>query len=338
MGILIVDDSSDSRELLKAMLKKAGYTDIQTAASASEALEKIGVGKPGEKSGVPDLVLMDVVMPDMDGIEASRKIKADKGLEGLPIVMVTAVEETQSLQDAFDAGAMDYITKPVKKAELLVRVRSVLGLKSEMDQRKARERDLMEANAKLEDANRTLERLSSMDGLTGLSNRRHFDGYLENEWKRGARNKTPLALLMIDIDHFKAYNDHYGHQGGDDCLKAVAKIIGKSVRRPADLAARYGGEEFVMVLPETEIEGAVTLAEKIRMKVEAARLPHAKSSVSEVVTISLGVADVIPEQCHNHKELIEAADKALYGSKRGGRNRVTRAEQADGITGPPRTA
>lgn len=324
MGILIVDDSMDSRELLRVILKGAGCADIALASSAEEALAFLKVGAPQKSGPPPDLILMDVVMPKVDGIQTCALIKADPVLADVPIVMVTAVGEMESLQQAFEAGAVDYITKPVKKAELLVRVRSMLRLKTEMDQRKARERELMEANAKLEDANRTLERLSSVDGLTGLANRRHFDKYLESEWRRDMRKHSPLAAVMMDIDHFKGYNDHYGHQGGDDCLKAVAAIIGKAVRRPADLAARYGGEEFVMVLPDTEMEGAYALAEKLRRDVEAARMPHAASSVSDVVTISIGVASIMAEVNAGPKKIVEIADKALYESKRAGRNRVTK--------------
>ncbi len=328
MGILIVDDSKDSRDLLKTFLKGAGYKDITTAASAQEAFEALGVNGADHRHKIPfKVILMDGVMPEMNGIEACRVIKADAHLADIPVIMVTAMGEQESLNEAFEAGATDYITKPVKKIELLARVRSVLRLHQEMERRKVREKELIETLKQLSEANRVLTLLSAQDGLTGLANRRHFDENFSAEWRRAMRDRQPLSVVMADIDHFKLYNDHYGHQGGDTCLRQVAAVIGQVARRPGDIAARYGGEEFVLILPDTPLEGGMRIAEEAAAAVRALRLPHEKSSAAPYVTLSMGVACMVPDRSKEMKELIERADRALYAAKRQGRNRVKAAAE-----------
>jgi diguanylate cyclase (GGDEF)-like protein len=264
---------------------------------------------------------MDVMMPEMDGIEACKKLRTDTRFDDIPIIMVTASDEAESLAAAFRAGAIDFIRKPVNTTELFARVHSVLELKTERDRRKAREKDLVDAMEELRKANEILKHLSAVDGLTGISNRRNFDEFLEKECRRSLRTCSPTSLIMVDIDHFKAYNDSYGHQGGDDCLRTVASIIRKNIHRPADLVARYGGEEFVIVLPDTGSTQAETIAGNLLVRVEEAAIPHRASSTSGVVTISLGVVTMVPTQDAGYFELIKHADAALYNAKRGGRNR-----------------
>ena len=222
--------------------------------------------------------------------------------------MVTASEEVAVLQSAFDAGVIDFLRKPFNKIELLARVKSALTLKHEIDERK--------------EAMRKLQLLSSTDGLTGIANRRHFDDFLAMEWRRSVRNGTYLSLLLMDIDYFKKYNDGYGHQAGDDCLKMVARKLNETVRRPGDLLARYGGEEFVIVLGGTDVKGAADLAENVRAGVEGLGIKHEYQEGSNVVTLSIGVSCVIPQTDLLPSGLIEAADKALYKAKDEGRNRV----------------
>jgi diguanylate cyclase (GGDEF)-like protein len=315
MKILLVDDSETARVLLERFLIKAGYTDLEKVDSAAEAFDKLGMNGPSAHVPKMDLILLDVVMPEMDGIEACQRIKAVESLRDIPIIMVTGKTDDESLQRAFNMGAIDYITKPLNKVELLARVRSALKLKQEMDDRK-------EATRQLEAANHQLQLLSLLDGLTGIANRRNFDETLDKEWRRGLRDGHPLSLILIDIDCFKAYNDNYGHQAGDECLKLVAQTIAGMVKRPGDLAARYGGEEFVVVLPETDMKNAALLAEELREKVESGNLPHAFSKVAGVVTLSLGVASALPSRECTPASLIEAADQALYQAKHSGRNRV----------------
>jgi len=189
---------------------------------------------------------------------------------------------------------------------------------------------LQYSNSKLQEANDKLERLSSLDGLTGIANRRLFDERLQMEWKRAIRNKTPLSLILVDVDAFKQYNDLHGHLAGDDCLRFVARSIDAQLHRPADLAARYGGEEFAAVLPETNCESAVHLAAKLRAEIEAQKMPHGQSPASDFVTISLGVATITPRQNMDADTLIATADAALYAAKEQGRNRVMSASVGHG--------
>ncbi|MCK8818001.1 PleD family two-component system response regulator [Natroniella sulfidigena] len=329
MEILVVDDSRFIRLLLAQILKEEGYQKLHLASSAQEAFKILGLeGKKVTKSKI-DLVLLDIVMPQVDGIEVCQRIKQDPVLKDISVIMVTSKTDVDSLERAFSAGAIDYITKPIQKVELLARVNSVLRLRKEIKKRKKRERELEEKtqlleklNQEIEDANKKLEKMASSDGLTGLANRRLFDNKLEEEWKRARRQAASLALIMIDIDYFKEYNDTYGHQAGDECLQKIAHKFEELVLRPADLVARYGGEEFAVILPETGLYGAIKVAERIRVGIEDLKLPHRRSGVSEYVTVSAGVAAVKPEREKGAEELIEAADDALYLAKEEGRNRV----------------
>lgn len=319
MGILIVDDSADARLLLESFLKKAGYGDITLAESADEALKYLDTDGA---EGI-DLILMDILMPGMDGVEVCRIIKEDNRFLDIPIVMVTAKAEGADLKSAFDAGAVDYVTKPVKKIEFLTRIRSVLKLKDETDKRKARERDLVEMTQKLDRANQRLDYLSYMDELTDIANRRYFEEHFDQEWKRAGRYSKHLSLIMIDIDLFKNYNDTYGHKGGDVCLRKVATALKHTLKRPGDFVARYGGEEFVAVLPDTDITGAGVVAESMRSDVRSLGIEHNGNPDVGEVTISLGVASTVPGNGKITPEtLVIEADRAMYRAKQGGRNRV----------------
>jgi diguanylate cyclase (GGDEF)-like protein len=320
--ILVVDDSRVARAVLTALLNAAGYPDVCTADSVGRAFALLGVNTAAPAASEIDLILMDITMPEVDGIAAIRQIRATAVLRDIPIIVVTGRVEPGNLQMAFDAGAMDYITKPPHEIELAARVTSALRLKDEIDQRKARERELVQVLQQLEAANRLLEHRSATDGLTGVANRRQFDSVLAAEWGRANRHNTWLSLIMVDIDKFKQYNDTYGHQGGDACLKTVADILVSDAQRSADLVARYGGEEFALILPGTDLEGGVFVAERLRAAVEEARIAHAASLVSDHVTLSLGVAAMLPRCDDTQVSLVAAADKALYQAKQEGRNRV----------------
>ncbi len=324
-GILIVDDSRLALAALERLLLGAGYDNVQQAGGVPEALDLLGIGENGSSTQEVqpfDLVLMDIVMPVMDGIEGCHVIRGTKKWRDLPIIMVTAKDDMGSLKRAFDAGAMDYVTKPIQEVELLARIHSALTLKGETDRRKAREADLLEITSKLAAANQRLRALSSKDGLTGVANRRWFDETLEREWRRAKRSRRVLNMAMIDIDHFKKYNDHYGHLPGDDCLKKVAAVLQQRMRRAGDLVARYGGEEFVVVMPEMDTAAAKTLAEELRAGVEQLDIPHEGSQTSRFVTVSIGGGGILPGLDNEAWNLVEMADQAMYRAKNNGRNQV----------------
>ncbi|ADK86427.1 response regulator receiver modulated diguanylate cyclase [Desulfarculus baarsii DSM 2075] len=323
MCILIVDDSRFQQMAMQTMLRDQGLPEAILAGSASEAMEIL------RKRDDIDVVLLDVEMPSMDGISACRMIKGAEAGRDLPIIIVTALKDESLLQKAFEAGAMDFLSKPLKAIDISARVRSATRLKRETDQRKARERDLTlltdaltVANGKLKTANELLRKMAMVDGLTGLANRRYFDEALAREWRRAQSRGEPLGLLMIDIDFFKAYNDAHGHQQGDVCLKQVAQAIRDCVSRPGDLAARYGGEEFAVILPGADPDGATDVARRVLTAVSALGLPHGHASVADHVTVSVGAAALAPGPGQEAATLIQTADQALYQAKSLGRNQV----------------
>ncbi|WP_312521458.1 diguanylate cyclase [Anaerospora sp.] len=322
MTILVIDDSVDSQELIKKFLKIQGYSNFLCCSSADCAFNELKLAEPEYPASEVDLILLDIVMPDVDGIETCSRIKSDERYKDVPVIMVTASTDESNLQQAFAVGATDYITKPLGKVELLARVRAALKLKEETDCRKVREQELLQALKQLEEANETLQKLSSLDGLTGIANRRSFDQTLNKEWNLAVRQGSLLSLILFDIDFFKAYNDSYGHQAGDDCLKQVSYAADALIRRPADLLARYGGEEFAVILPNTTSKGAALVAENIRQAISSQQIPHSASCIAGHVTISVGVMTMMPLQQDALTELIEEADKALYQAKQNGRNRV----------------
>ena len=319
MRILVVDDVEDNRLLLEALLQEAGYDDVRLADSAAEAFSTL-TDFVGSRPEI-DLILLDIRMPGIDGIEACRTIKASPELRDIPIIMVTAQCDTAVLDDAFAAGAFDYVTKPFEALELLARVRCALDLKREMDERKARERELVETALRLAQANAALERLSTHDALTDIANRRRFDEVLETEWRRMLRDGGWLSVLIVDVDHFKQFNDAFGHQAGDECLRRIGDVLRDAASRPGDLAARYGGEEFVVILAQTEPEGAHVVAEEVRAAVERLGI-RAPMSPTGTVTVSAGVASIVPTEESTPALLVGAADFALYRAKQDGRNRV----------------
>lgn len=308
MKVLVIEDSRTTLDAVCRQLGKLGMTAF-AAASGAAGLELY-------ESRKPELVLLDIILPDIDGFQVAERIRAkERNGEWTPIVFLTARNTDEDLERGIAAGGDDYLAKPVSA--------TVLGAKLRAMQRIVQMRgSLVALTHKLDVANRELRRLSSIDGLTGIANRRQFDESFAREWRRSVRMKRPLALVLCDIDFFKQYNDMYGHQAGDECLRAVARAIEASVRRPGDRVTRFGGEEFTIILPETDSGGAAALAEKVRAAVEALALPHAASEAARVVTISAGSAAMMPAAGDRQPDLLHWSDAALYEAKRQGRNRI----------------
>ncbi len=319
--ILIVDDRPENLLVLESLLDSPDI-ELVTAGSGNEALAKI-------LDNDFALVLLDVQMPGMDGYEVAELMRGNRHTRHIPIIFVTAKHKEQaSIFKGYDSGAVDYLFKPLEPVILKGKVSVFLELyrqKRELEE-KTREldkrlADLQELKGLLERTNEQLTHLSKMDGLTGLLNRRSFDEIYHDEWQRGRRYGEHLSILIIDIDYFKAYNDHYGHTLGDDALKAVAQCLAGSVQRRVDRVARYGGEEFVVVLPRTELEGAEVMAETICKNVRRLNISHDGAVDEKRITVSIGVSSVVPKADMDSLLLVEYADAKLYEAKAGGRNR-----------------
>ena len=301
--ILVVDDNRDNVEIIATRLRFRGY-DILEASNGQQALKAVA-------DWAPDLILLDVMLPDIDGYEISRRIKGNDAIPFIPIILVTARDSTQDKVAGLDAGADDYLTKPINFPELEARVRSMLRIKRLQDE--------------LEEKNRELERVSISDGLTGLFNHRHIHGLLHEEFERADRTGERLTVAMFDLDRFKSVNDNYGHQAGDRVLEKFADIL-RETAREIDRLGRYGGEEFMALLPDTGIEDGVVFVERVRR--EVARHPfNIGRSEPLTMTVSCGVATYPHELIRDPETLVRLADEALYAAKRGGRNRVVRFDE-----------
>lgn len=420
-AILIVDDTPASLDVLRTMMAQQGYQTF-VADSGERALSIA-------RRVHPDLILLDVMMPGMDGLETCRQLKLHPGTEDIPVIFMSSRNETDDVVAGFEHGAVDYIGKPWRMAEVCARVRARLllhtegGTRLEQAQRlrmivdnmaeglmiietsgaiqyanpacdsylgyeagrlaghaigdllaaplaqeyiswfascaadpdgaprcgarevairqrdgAAREMDLTVTPMRvageqvfiglLHDISHrkqyesTLERAALVDPLTRIANRRHFDNFFEQEWQRAVRSAEPLSLIVLDVDHFKLYNDALGHAAGDTALQAVAEVMQAHAMRPTDLAARHGGEEFVVLFGETGADAARMMAESIRARIEALKLPNPRSPTSAWITASIGVATIVPNQLDEAAKFFVAADRAMYAAKDGGRNGV----------------
>ncbi|HEX9653015.1 MAG TPA: diguanylate cyclase [bacterium] len=303
--ILVVDDVPVNIQLLTTYLASEGY-EIVSARDGVEAIELV-------RKHLPDLILLDVMMPKMNGFEVCQVIKADKDTMFIPVIMVTALNELEDKIKGMNAGADDFISKPFNKLELMVRVRSLLRIKYLNDA-------LNEKVQELQKAKEELRQLAITDGLTGLYNYRYFKEHLSQELNRAKRHKLEVSVVMMDIDHFKHYNDTNGHPAGDAVLKKISKLLKDNIRN-IDLAARYGGEEFVLVLLETNKASAKIVAEKIRRLVEDHAFEFEDMQPAGKITISTGVS-TFPEDGEEFDTLVNAADQRLYRAKQAGRNAI----------------
>ncbi|HIJ59104.1 MAG TPA: diguanylate cyclase [Nitrospirae bacterium] len=320
MSILIVDNNQEGIERLENILKKGGYHDLISAFSVNEALHKLE--KLNDLSSISNINLLLINLSSDEIFQQCVEFKERQEFNDIPIIAITCSNNSLNIQKAFDSYITECISNLNNEAEIMIRIRSVLSLKYEIKRRKALERNLNDLVRQLEHTNNMLQLISSQDGLTGIANRRYFDHFLSNEWRRALRNASSISLLMIDIDFFKAYNDFYGHLEGDECLKKIAQEIQKTLKRRGDICARYGGEEFAVILPGTDIKGALLIATLIHENVIALNIKHEGSKILDFLTISIGVASEIPFKDESYLSLIKKADLALYHAKKNGRNRI----------------
>jgi diguanylate cyclase (GGDEF)-like protein len=281
--------------------------NIQALFQAFQADHKVQMATSGEQalsmchSQPPDLVLLDVVMPGMDGFEVCRRLKADDATKDIPVIFVTGHNDEEAETRGLDVGAVDFISKPINPRIVRARVKTHLTMKRQSD---------------------LLRQWVYIDGLTGVCNRRYFDEHLKSEWARAKRLGASLSVALVDVDLFKRYNDHYGHQAGDEALRRVAAVMKACLRRPTDLVARYGGEEFGLLLPDTDAAGALHLVGQIRTELQLARIDHAESSVGPLLTISVGLCTWTPPVVGSAAALLAAADAQLYLAKSRGRDQA----------------
>lgn len=313
--VLLVDDQAMIGEAVRRGLSNQENIDFHFCSDPQQAIAQAVRIKP-------TVILQDLVMPGLDGLSLVREYRNHPATKDIPIIVLSTKEDPLIKSAAFSAGANDYLVKLPDTIELVARIRYHSRSYMTLLQRDAAYRALRVSQQQLLDTNLVLQRLMNSDGLTGLSNRRHFDEYLELEWRRSLRDQTQLSLLMIDVDYFKSYNDSFGHVEGDEALRKVAAAIRDASSRPSDLPARYGGEEFVLVLPNTSPGGARLLAEKLRQTVAALKIPHTTPAEGSSLTISIGLATMVPQAGSDCRLLISAADRGLYLAKNNGRNQV----------------
>jgi diguanylate cyclase (GGDEF)-like protein len=290
--LLLVDDQPINIQVMYQAF--AGDYQVFMATNGAQALNIC-------KENPPDLILLDVVMPGMDGFAVCRQLKADDATRNIPVMFVTAHTDTAQETHGLSLGAVDFIAKPVNPSVVRARVKTHLTLKFQSD---------------------LLRKLVFLDGLSGVFNRRYFDQQLPTEWARSVRSNAPLSLIMLDVDCFKRFNDRYGHQCGDDCLRQIAVALKAALKRPADLVARYGGEEFTCILPDTPFDDAMALANELERKVRALGIAHEDSSVDKVITISVGLATRTVDSVGDASALLGLSDTQLYLAKDTGRGRV----------------
>ncbi len=319
--VLLVDDQVMVAEGIRRML--VDETDI-TFHYCNDPTQAVSMAVELK----PTIILQDLIMPEIDGYTLVNAYRKNEHTQNIPIIVLSTKEEPKDKSLAFERGASDYLVKLPDKIELVARIRAHSKSYLAQLQRDEAFQALRELQIELEKSNEELQKLSSLDGLTGIANRRRFDEFINKECLRSARENTHLSLILIDIDFFKPYNDNYGHLEGDSCLRQVASGLDKVVNRPADLLARYGGEEFVVVLPNTSLSGGIKLADILCKKIQTLDIPHAHSSAADHVTISIGVASLIACEGSSPTDLIQLADEALYQAKESGRDQYIVSDKA----------
>lgn len=319
-NILIVDDKPESLQLLTALLQQAGYPVTQETDSC--------VVLSVAKTTSPDVIILEADLTGINGYELCRQIKATAETNHISVIFLSFLSAVEDKVRALEAGAIDFISKPFQPPELIAKLqhyvsysRLLLELEAQNQQLQKEITARLAAEASLQKAKETLERLNKVDGLTMLSSRHYFDEYLEGNWRQMQRESAILSLIICDVDLFKLYNEIYGHEEGDECLRRIAQAMIKAVKRPGDLAARYGGDQFTVVLPRTDASGAITVAKHIQREVLAMKIPHSRSPLN-YLTVSIGVSMVEPTLQMTSAVLISTAEQALAQAKQEGRNQI----------------
>lgn len=311
--VLLVDDQVMIAEGIRRMLVDETDIEFHSCDDPKRALELAIEIRP-------TIILQDLIMPDVDGYTLVDSYRENIETREIPVIVLSTKEDPEDKSQAFERGADDYLVKPPNKIELCARIRANSQKYLKKVELANAYKAMRKLQEELEETNKELQKLSNLDGLTGIANRRKFDEFLQSECLRSARENTVLSLLLLDIDFFKPYNDNYGHLAGDDCLRKVATALSEVVNRPADLVARYGGEEFGVVLPNTDIKGASQLAQSLCEKISSLKITHEFSKVAEHITLSIGVASMVACEASGLEDLINLADDALYNAKETGRN------------------
>ena len=313
--VVLVDDQIMIGEAIRRVLAELPDMDFHYCADPAEA---IAIAKRIK----PTVILQDLVMPGVDGLTLVRQYRANPATKDIPVIVLSTKEEPAIKSSAFAAGANDYLVKLPDHIELIARIRYHSKSYLNQVQRDQAYRALRYSQQQLQEKNLELLRLSNQDGLTGLSNRRYFDEYIDTQWKLAIRDQSPVSLLMMDVDNFKQYNDTYGHLAGDEVLKRVAMVMRQHFLRPTDLSSRFGGEEFAVILPATPFAALQLLGENMRKGVENLCIPHKNSPVSEYITVSVGGSSIIPQSTDSFLSLIDLTDEAMYEAKELGKNRI----------------
>lgn len=313
--VLLVDDQVMIGEAIRRVLAEQPNIDFHYCSNPSEAIAVAEAIKP-------TVILQDLVMPGVDGLTLVRQYRVHAVTRDIPVIVLSTKEDPAIKSSAFAAGANDYLVKLPDDIELIARIRYHSKSYLNQVQRDQAYRALHYSQQRLQEKNLELLRLSNQDGLTGLSNRRYFDEYIDAQWKLAIRDQSPFSLLMIDVDGFKQYNDTYGHLAGDEVLKKIAMVMRQRFLRPTDLPARFGGEEFAVILPATPLAPIQSMGEDLRRGVEELCILHSASDIGEYITISVGGASIIPKTGESFLQLIDRADEALYEAKELGKNRV----------------
>lgn len=324
MSIAVYDHDKQQLTDIVELLQEGGHFDAFCTSQLGQLREAMNIN--GQTQNVMR-VQVNLLILDLDGNEDGlnflREVKSDVRYKDVPVIVTSEGDFQQHVRTAYAYGANDFIRKPINPAETKARIHANLRLNHEIDRRKARENEITEIANQLRELTQVLMKLSLIDQLTGVANRRAFEQTTDQEFKRARRNRRPISFLLFDVDHFKLFNDTYGHQAGDVCLRKIAQEVLNSIKRPGDMLARYGGEEFAIVLPDTDAQGARVIGQRVIDGIAALNIRHEYNSAAPCVTVSVGASTFMGADVHAEaKGLLELADKALYEAKKTGRNRL----------------